>query len=178
MKTIAIFLLMMMTAALAKAQEQKFNNRMGIGVQVVQYQNDFGIGMNVVSPYFVHERIAVRLKTNLMYNQNVIDETTEWIPYTNLSVGLVGVGGYVNENIRLYGEGGIVGIFPSADLSSEKLIMGGYGLFGFEFFFNNAGNYFIEIGGVGTGAVADKINLEPIYSNGMTLSAGVRFFLQ
>jgi hypothetical protein len=56
--------------------------------------------------------------------------------------------------------------------------MGGYGLFGFEFFFTKFGNYFIEIGAVGTGAKADKVASKPIYSNGLTVSTGMRFILK
>ena len=52
--------------------------------------------------------------------------------------------------------------------------MGGYGLFGFEFFMNSRNNYFIEIGGVGTGAVADKVANSPIYSNGLLINVGFR----
>lgn len=152
-------------------------NGFGFGAQIVQYQNDFGIGINVVTPYFAQERIALRLRSNLMYNQNIIGTTESWVPYANLSLGLIGVGGYVHDRIRLYGEGGVISIFPSSDLTSDNLLLGGYGLFGFEFFFNDSGSYFIEIGGMGGGAVADKISSEPIYSRGLTLSAGVRFFL-
>lgn len=83
----------------------------------------------------------------------------------------------VGERIRLYGEGGVITIFPSSDFSSDDMVFGGYGLFGFEFFFGKMGNYFIEIGGIGTGAVADKIINRPIYSNGLSISTGFRFFL-
>ena len=35
-------------------------------------------------------------------------------------------------------------------------------------------NYFIEMGGVGTGAIAEKSIGKPIYSNGFLLSVGLR----
>ncbi|MBC8485793.1 MAG: hypothetical protein H8D45_07100, partial [Bacteroidetes bacterium] len=76
--------------------------------------------------------------------------------------------------IRLYGEGGIISLFPSDEFSSEEFVFGGYGLFGFEFYMNSRSNYFIEIGGVGTGATADNITNEPIYSNGLLISTGFR----
>lgn len=161
-----------------QAQETQINNGIGFGFQLVQYQKDFGCGLNIVSPYFAGKNMAIRLKGNLMYNENIVDSATTWMTYSNLSLGLVGVGGYVTPNIRLYGEGGMVVIFPSSKFSSEDYVFGGYGLFGFEFFFSQGGNYFIEIGGIGTGAVADRINAKPIYSNGMSLSTGFRFFLK
>ncbi len=160
------------------AQERELNSGFGLGFQLVQFQNDFGLGLNFVSPYFADGHIGIRLKANLMYNQNVIDGLTEWVPYGNASLGLIGVGTQLSENIRLYGEGGFLILIPSDKLSSEDVEIGGYGHFGFEFFFSQGGCYFIEIGGVGTGAVADKIPSEPIFSNGMSISAGLRYFLQ
>jgi len=157
------------------AQDDELNTGFGIGYQLVQYQNDFGFGINMISPYFAKKSLGIRLKTNLMFNQNVIDGISDWMAYGNISLGVVGVAGHINEKIRLYGEGGIIAILPSNKFSSTDLLVGGYGLFGFEFFFTSGGNYFIEIGGVGTGATADKVDSKPIYSNGLTISAGVRF---
>jgi hypothetical protein len=161
-----------------QAQENQLNSGFGIGYQLVQYQHDFGFGVNVVSPYFVNNHLGIRLKANLMFNQNVIDGLSDWIPYSNISLGFIGVGRRLSENIRLYGEGGLVALFPSNRFSSNDVVIGGYGLFGFEFFFSKGGNYFIEIGGIGTGATADKVETKPIYSNGLTISAGLRFFLK
>ncbi|MEO0332135.1 MAG: hypothetical protein AAF223_10680, partial [Bacteroidota bacterium] len=75
---------------------------------------------------------------------------------------------------RLYGEGGIILLLPSDTFSAERTELGGYGLFGFEFYLKNNANYFIEIGGVGTGAQADKVPNKPIYSNGLLISTGFR----
>jgi len=77
--------------------------------------------------------------------------------------------------MRLYGEGGIIALFPSSRFSGETFILGGYGLFGFEFFFDSKNNYFIEIGGIGTGAVAEKVSGQPIYSNGILINVGYRY---
>ncbi|HEY5825345.1 MAG TPA: hypothetical protein VIT44_13315, partial [Cyclobacteriaceae bacterium] len=62
--------------------------------------------------------------------------------------------------------------------SSEQFVFGGYGLFGFEFFMHSSSNYFIELGGIGTGARADKIASQPIYSNGFLISTGFRLNLE
>lgn len=78
----------------------------------------------------------------------------------------------------MYGEGGILGLFPSSDFSSKKFVFGGYGLFGFEFFMNQMNKYFIELGSCGTGAKADKIATKPIYSNGFLISTGFRVTLK
>jgi formate-dependent phosphoribosylglycinamide formyltransferase (GAR transformylase) len=74
----------------------------------------------------------------------------------------------------LYGEGGIILLFPSAIFSTNSSEFGGYGLFGFEFFMHSKMNYFLEIGGVGSGAVADKVIAKPIYSNVLLINLGFR----
>lgn len=179
-KSIILSLLLSVSLVSANAQTQgsKVGARSGFGFQLNQYQNDFGFGLSMSSGYFAHDNIAVRIKANLMYNENVQNGETDWSPYANVSVGLVGVGGMVGEHIRLYGEGGFIGLFPSGEFSTENFVFGGYGIFGFEFFMTNHNNYFIELGGVGTGAIADKIEYKPVYSNGFSISTGFRFFLK
>jgi hypothetical protein len=162
---------------LAKAQETSLNKGLGFGFQLNQYQKDFGYGLSLTSPLFAHEKMALRLRGNLMYLEHLKDGEITWTPYANVSLGLIGVGGYVTENIRLYGEGGVIGLIPNNDFSSKELIIGGYGLFGFEFFMQKGFNYFIEIGGVGTGATAEKVATKPIYSNGLSISTGFRAYL-
>lgn len=50
-------------------------------------------------------------------------------------------------------------------------------LFGFEFTASNRVGCFIELGGMGMGAKADKIQSKPVFSNGFTTSTGLRFLL-
>lgn len=170
--TLAFFFLLFT----AGAQDTPLNSGMGFGLQLNQYQRDFGAGLNVTSPYFANDRIALRLRGNVLFHEHPKNAETTWTAYSNASLGVIGVVGYVG-NIRLYSEGGVIGLFPSATFSSESSHFGGYGLFGFEFFFNNRGNYFIEIGGVGTGAKADKLPDKPLFSNGLVIGTGFRFHL-
>jgi hypothetical protein len=118
------------------------------------------------------------VKGNLMYNECVQNSITTWVPYSNVSLGIIGVGGKIGDYIRLYGEGGVIGLIPSNKFSSEQFVFGGYGLFGFEFFMHTSSNYFIEIGGIGTGAREEKIDTQPIYSNGLLISTGFRMYLK
>jgi hypothetical protein len=175
--TIIISSILAMSSGLRAQQESPVNTGLGFGFQLVEYQNDFGLGMSINSPYFLHNSIGLRLKANVMYNQHLTEGNAQWTPYSNISLGVIGVGGYVSDRIRLYGEGGTICLLPSSSFSSEKAVFNGYGLFGFEFFFAPIGNYFIEIGGIG-GAVADKADTKPIYSTGMMISTGVRFFMK
>lgn len=166
--------LVMLLASPAQAQDG-LNKNFGIGGQVGQHQKDFGIGLNLTSPYFAHKKMAVRLRGNVLWNQHPTgDAETTWSPYSNLSLGFVQSVGEMGEFMRVYGEGGAIYLFPSDEFSSRSVEFGGYGLFGFEFFFDEHMNYFIEAGGVGTGARADEIPGKPIYSNGFLINVGVR----
>ncbi|MCW5900531.1 MAG: hypothetical protein KIT10_14800 [Flavobacteriales bacterium] len=150
-------------------------NGFGIGGQVGQHQKDFGIGLHLTSPYFAHKKTAVRLRGNVLWNEhlNGASETT-WSSYSNLSLGFVQTVGELGDRMRVYGEGGAIYLFPSEEFSTRSVVFGGYGLFGFEFFLDEHMNYFIEAGGVGTGARADEIPGKPIYSNGFLINVGVR----
>lgn len=162
----------------AQNKEAGLNNGFGFGFNVNQYQNDFGMGLNVTSPYFANDQVAIRIKGNLMFTENIKDSVTRWTPYAQFSMGIVGIGGMVGESTRIYGEGGMVALNASDEISSAGLVLGGYGLLGFEFFANSSLNYFIEIGGIGTGARADRLINKPMYSNGFLIGAGLRINLK
>ena len=175
MKKATLFLLLFLQFEL-QAQSDSVNTGHGFGFQLSQYQQDFGFGLQYASP-LMFQGIGLRAKANFMFNQHLIDSVTTWSPYSNLSLGIVGIGGMVGKSIRIYGEGGLLLILPSRNFSSQSSTWGGYGLFGFEFFNFRSFNYFIEIGGVGTGAIADKVPGKPIYSNGLSISVGFRVIL-
>ncbi len=179
MKTRSVLIILLFIVAITKgfAQEKSLSGKTALGFQLKQNQRDFGIGINLTSPYFASQRVAVRLKANIMWGQYPDNQdVTTWMPYSNLSLGVVGVGGEMANMIRLYGEGGVVVLFPSNGFSEKSTVFGGYGLFGFEFVTGSHVNYFIEIGGIGTGAVADKIAEKPVYSNGMIINTGFRVY--
>lgn len=174
MKQLVILITMILLAFQMQAQES-LNKNFGIGGQVGQHQRDFGIGLNMTSPYFANEKMAIRLKGNLIWNEHMNSNSeTTWSPYSNFSLGFVQSVGEINDFVRIYGEGGAIWLFPSSQFSSKSIQFGGYGLFGFEFFFDKHFNYFLEAGGVGTGAKADKIEGNPIYSNGFLINVGIR----
>lgn len=174
MKKIIISFVSALLVLQVQAQED-LNKHFGIGGQVGQHQKDFGIGLNVTTPYFANKRMAVRLKGNLVWNEHLNSNSEAiWSSYSNISLGFVQVVGEINNFVRIYGEGGAIFLFPSNEFSTKSIQFGGYGLFGFEFFFDKHLNYFFEAGGVGTGAKADKIIGKPIYSNGFLINVGIR----
>src|SRR5690625_5459155 len=65
------------------AQTSEPRNNMSIGFQINQYQDDFGIGINATSPFFIYQKVAVRLRSNLMFNEHLKNQETTWTPYLN-----------------------------------------------------------------------------------------------
>src|SRR5690625_2339887 len=72
------------------AQTSEPRNNMSIGFQINQYQDDFGIGINATSPFFIYQKVAVRLRSNLMFNEHLKNQEATWTPYLNATVGLLG----------------------------------------------------------------------------------------
>jgi hypothetical protein len=72
-------------------------------------------------------------------------------------------------------------VFRSERLSDEVLAVAGIGGFGFELFppantIDAPVSYFIEIGGVGSGARATNLPGQPILLNGFLVQSGLRFY--
>ena len=154
------------------------NTRFALGYHLNNFRHDFGLGLNVTSPYFFNDRVAVRFSVNAAYFDGIPAGQTEdeWMPYAIYKLGLVGVGSAVNDRVRLYGEGGVMYIVPNR-LFSEENCFGGYGYFGVEFFMteNHPLSYFIELGSVGSKARAEKIEDKPLYVNGFATTVGLRY---
>lgn len=153
------------------------NNWPSIGFTISQYNHDFGMGSCITSPYFFKKHFALRIS----YSRNWFQHTDSlgnyaWTDYQNSRLGIVGVGGVILKHIRLYGEGGIINLFSYNSLSDQKGTIGGYGLIGFEFLFNENKNacYFIELGGSGTSLRADKIMGKPFVGQGFLINTGFR----
>lgn len=149
-------------------------NKVGIGFNINQIQNDFGLGLHLVSPYFANGKAAVRVGGNLQWHQHQQGNEITWSPYGNVFVGIRGRQYIIEDKIYIYGEGGALVLLPNSAFSSEKTRPGGYGLFGFEFYASPNFSYFVELGGLGAGARADKLPAKPIYSNGFITSVGFR----
>lgn len=154
----------------------------GIGFKLNQVKQDFGLGIDLSSPLFLHNSLGLRLHTLYFFREyyNPDEDESVWTPYFTGRFGFVGIGGRPHPAIRLYGEGGIIFGIPDAEFSSQSNFFGGYGLFGFEFFmsegYNEVASYYIELGGTGTGAEADKLPGKVIYQNGFTIGTGFRLY--
>jgi hypothetical protein len=74
--------------------------------------------------------------------------------------------------LRAYGEGGLA-FLTLNELSSKPVSLGGYGAFGLEYKVGGPMMFFLEMGGMGTGATADQLPGQPIVSNGFWASGGL-----
>lgn len=166
-------------AQIVSTEKPTPHTHMAIGFNLSDVQGSFGYGLNVTSPYFLNNSVAVRASANFHWLQHLkpsLAETT-WTPFTAYKLGLAGGMGMLNNAMRFYGEGGVMLIVPNKDFSSKTSVMGGYGVFGFEFFVTEHLNYFLELGGSGSGATADKVAGKPIYFNGFLSNVGLRVSL-
>jgi len=156
-------------------------NHFAIGYNINDFGHDFGLGLNFTSPYFAKKRVAVKVSENFQWLNHIgTDGKYIWTGYHNIRVGMVSGGFMINHAIRLYGEGGVAFLISPSELTATAVYSGGYGLFGFEFFASTPKNnfsYFIELGGIGTGATAEKLPGSPMYSNGFMSSVGFRIYL-
>lgn len=162
------------------AMAEKGNN-LSLSYEIGRLDNDFYIGGTVTSPYFIYNAVAVKAGGGLVFRPGVLDgqSSEEWYTYALVKFGLVGAN-LINDYIRTYGEGGILFAFPNEQFSSEEYQFGGYGLWGFEFFMNGITDswisYYIEIGGIGTGAIANRMITDPLYLNGFFTQVGVKIY--
>ena len=173
-KKVTLLFLVNLFLGIQMYAQSETENKASFGFQLNQFQSDFGLGVNIAMPPIIKEKLVIRLRANAMFYEQIINSKTDWTVYSNIMLGISPKPVKVAEFLALYGEGGVIGILPSSKFSTSDFNIGGYGLFGFEFFFAPEFNYFIELGGVGTGATADKLLFEPIYSNGFLASVGWR----
>jgi hypothetical protein len=59
-----------------------------------------------------------------------------------------------------------------------SLTLGGYGLFGFEFFTARESpvTYFLQAGGLGSNGDANGLAGSPAYANGFVIETGIRWY--
>jgi hypothetical protein len=73
-------------------------SNMSLSLSLQEWGNEFGMGFQITSPWFIHQKVAVRLGGSALWKQDA-----NWTPYYALRGGLVGANFMRNEDIRLYG---------------------------------------------------------------------------
>lgn len=172
--SLCFFISPLISSEADKSSLETDKNSVELGYNISKYQNDFGIGLQMLSPYFIKSRVAIKIGANYQWLEHVKGTKTTWTGYQNYQFGVRTRSSVIGEKIFIYGEGGLMVLLPNSGFSSKKTLYGGYGLFGFEFKPYPYFSYFLELGGVGTGARADKLATEPFYSNGFLTNVGFR----
>ena len=170
--------------AVAQTREEPATNvGTSIGINVQRLQDNFGVSGTWSSRAFFSEKARITASGGVAwypYGTGASGDQ-EWVPFGQSRV-VVESGHRVGRSpLRLYGFGGAVLIFRSERLSSDVLALAGTGGFGFEFFAPSSVviapvSYFIEIGGVGSGARATNLPGQPILLNGFVVQSGLRFY--
>lgn len=177
MKKLNYLFIVFFLFGMSKTSLAQKTNSVGIGFNVNQIQNDYGIGLDLLTPYFFNEKAAVKIGFNFKWLQHVNNSSaTTWTPYQNLQIGMRSRSFIVEDKIFIYGEGGLLFLFPNKNFTDEKSVFGGYGLFGVELKASPKFGFLFEIGGAGTGAKAEKVPAKPIYSNGLLTNGGLRVY--
>jgi len=155
-------------------------SRFAVGFDVDSYSNNFGGGITLFSPHFFNDHMWIQFTGDIAWVQGVANGTTltTWSPYGLFKLGLMAGRFLENTPIRIYGGGGIVLVTLANNVSNSSAV-GGYGVAGVEFLVNRDRSkaLFIELGGMGTGAQADKMVNAPLYANGFSVSWGYKFYL-
>jgi len=185
MKKLNLIIMLLISVITTNAQqvelkvEKNRSNNLSLGLHLNNFQNDFGQGISVTSPFFANNSIAFKGSFNVAYRDGIVegDSISNWYAYSSVQFGTIAVAGKIGESIRAYGSGGVIVLFPNAVFSNHKTQIGGYGLWGFEFILNSRISYYVELGGMGVGARAEKMIGQPIYSNGFLTTVGLHFYL-
>jgi hypothetical protein len=155
-----------------------------VGFSVSRFQDDFGLGLEAATPSFANDSVRISASGGIAwYPHGIVGGDETWLRYGHASIRLEGGQRMPHLPIRLYGFGGPVFVISPANLSSTAVRVGGLGGFGFEFFFQRAPgrdmhmSYYLEAGGIGTGATADAVPGSPIFANGFLMATGFRLHL-
>lgn len=164
---------------MASAADDRYDAA-SVGFALNSSNGDFSTGLGVTSPWFLGSSLAVQAVAAKSWYMHGVDDTTgdeKWMPYSSYKLGLMGGSITSNGFMRMYGAGGLLYIAANKSISEKTAVLGGYGAFGFEFFSGRNVNYYIELGANGISARADKLPGKPVYNNGFSSTAGLRYYL-
>jgi len=172
LKVLSISLIIIGLSISTPTQGQSSNWR--IDYHLTEMSGDFGQGIMIETPSIVKDYFTIKLRGNQNYLDHDFEGKNRWTDYYTATIGLSSTPSRVSKSIELYGEGGLMTVFPNGDFSESDPSFGGYGLFGFNFLFDPVFSYFIELGGVGSGSRAELSDNQRIYANGFFLQVGFK----
>ena len=163
--------------------EPSSNVGSAVGIAVHRLQDNFALSGSWSSPAFSDGKARITAGGGVAwypYGTSASGDQ-DWVPFGHSRVVVESGHRVGRAPLRLYGFGGALLVFQSERLSDNVLAVAGIGGFGFEFFaptstINAPVSYFIEIGGVGSGARATNLPGHPILLNGFMVQSGLRFY--
>jgi hypothetical protein len=187
MKAVASVVCLLLLTATLRAQDSAQRapdderNGAAVGWEISSFANNYAFGARLDTPRFARRTVHVQIGASLAWVQGVPlgESDTTWAPYTLLRIGIVRSTPIGSLPLRFYGGGGLALVLPTNDVSGQSAQGGGYGLTGLELSVpeNGGARWFVEVGGMGTGAKADRLANSPIYANGFTIGWGFRYRL-
>jgi hypothetical protein len=155
-----------------------------LGFDLMRLQDDFGVGGTLSSPTLLHWLRLTMGGGIAWYPHGIAANGNEaWDMFGHGRL-VVEVGPTFQKGIpvRPYGFGGASTLILPSSLSATQVRFGGVGGFGLELAFmygerTGPVTYYMEIGGCGFGASADKLPTNPDVASGLLLNAGFRAYL-
>ena len=155
-----------------------------LGFDLRRFQDDFGLGGTLSSP-IVARWLRFTLGGGVAWYPHALDSSGNqtWDTFGHGRL-VVEVGPTFQEGVpvRPYGFGGVAGLYLPGSMSSQQFAIGGVGGFGMELAFMHGPlsgpvTYYMEIGGCGYNATANKIPSSPDVASGLLIGAGLRVYL-
>lgn len=176
-KHVFIFIFFILTVGSVHSQTQD-SGPFRLGFHLRQLSGDFGLGLNVDLPtpqYWPTIRLAGTWQWQEIPDGNSFAPAS----YLTLRAGVASKSFQIQERIRAYGEGGLLAVLPSDELAEDNFELGGYGLFGFEFFVEQYGgsSLFLELGASSAGNGLETRPGIPSFGAGFWVGAGFRVAL-
>lgn len=150
-----------------------------LGTEVLGLPGEFGVGLHVLTPGLFGENFRLKIGGSNQWLRGRLpgQEAQSRVGYTSFRLGVHISFPFGAKGLTGYSEGGVLETFPESRLSGRSFVLGGYGVFGLEFRMSRASASFVEFGGIGSGARAERLVGRPSYSRGFVVAAGVRFRL-
>jgi len=188
-KFLSIFFIFLISQLIfSKVPSERFNNT-GIGfstaINMSRIMKDIRFNLDINSPSFIYNIFSFRLNGTVGVLQEIPKNKTNsiFLNYYGYKFGISGSTHHEGENIRPYGEFGIVNFFHNETnrLSTNNSAFGIYTLVGLNLIFNKEDifSYFIEVGvnGMLFGGKSELVIGDPETYNGFIVTFGIKCFI-
>lgn len=178
MKTVRLSILLFFLVACFGQLRAQDGSPFRIGFHLRQLAGDFGMGLNLDLPT-AQNWPTIRFAGTWQWHEIPDGSGFDSASFLTLRAGVASKSFQIQERIRAYGEGGLLALLPSEALSDDRFELGGYGLFGFEFFVSDYGGsaIFLEAGASSTGNGLETRPGVPAVGAGFWIGAGFRVAL-